>query len=81
MNTTKKETLTFESALKELESIVKTLEEGASSLDEGIGLYERGIILKKFCEDRLKNAKLRIEELSVKDGDPVSSQVVTDFFK
>jgi exodeoxyribonuclease VII small subunit len=57
------ETLTFEQALAELESLVTKLETGAASLEDSISLYERGAALKAHCEDRLKQAQLRVEQI------------------
>ncbi|MBQ7524047.1 MAG: exodeoxyribonuclease VII small subunit [Alphaproteobacteria bacterium] len=60
------EELTFEQAVAELEEIIKKLEEGKIPLDEAVGAFERGTMLKKICEDKLKNAQLKIEMLSDK---------------
>ncbi len=72
METTKKDisSLNFEEALQELEAVVKSLETGQTSLEHSVEAYERGIALKKHCEDKLSQAKLRIDKISVnKDGD------------
>ncbi len=58
-------TMAFEKALEELEGIVDQLEKGAVSLDESITLYERGELLKKRCDDLLKNAEMRIEKITL----------------
>ena len=61
----------FEKALEELEAIVDQLEKGAVSLDESITLYERGELLKKRCDELLKNAEMRIEKITLSaDGKP-----------
>ena len=61
----------FEKALEELETIVDQLEKGAVSLDESITLYERGELLKKRCDELLKNAEMRIEKITLSaDGKP-----------
>lgn len=57
--------LSFEEALAELEKIVRELETGRTKLDDAINSYEKAIILKKLCEDRLKNAQITIEKLEV----------------
>jgi exodeoxyribonuclease VII small subunit len=59
------ETLSFESALAELEGIVKGLETGKTSLEESIEAYERGISLKKHCEKKLQEAQAKIEKITV----------------
>lgn len=55
--------LTFEDALAELETIVKTLEAGGQALDDSIAHYERGTALKKHCEQKLKEAQLKVEKI------------------
>ena len=59
------ETLSFEEALRELETIVRRLEEGKTSLEEAIAAYERGAVLRTFCEQKLKDARLRVEQIMV----------------
>ncbi len=57
------ETPTFESAMRELEKIVHDLEAGETDLEAAIAAYERGVTLKKFCEDKLRQAELRVEKI------------------
>jgi len=59
--TVKKNDMSFEEALKELEKIVEDLNNGDMELEKAITAYERGIQLKNICEERLKNAQERIE--------------------
>lgn len=59
--------LTFEQAILELEEIIKKLEDGRMPLEEAVNAFERGAELKKFCEDKLKNAQLKIEMLTEKE--------------
>lgn len=58
----------FETALKELEDIVRGLETGQTSLEDSIQAYEKGISLKKICEEKIKDAKLRVEKITL-EGD------------
>ena len=61
--------LTFEEAMQKLESIVRDLETGQIKLDDAVEAYEKAMKLKKFCEDRLKEAELKIEKIEAgKDG-------------
>ena len=60
--------LSFEDALAELETIVKGLETGQTKLDESINAYERGVALKKHCETRLKDARLKIEKITLDEN-------------
>ncbi len=57
--------LSFEAALKELETLVARLESGDASLDESIRLYTRGEALRAHCENRLKDAQMRIEKITL----------------
>ena len=59
--TDKKNDISFEEALKDLEKIVVDLNNGDMELEKAITAYERGIQLKNICEERLKNAQERIE--------------------
>jgi exodeoxyribonuclease VII small subunit len=55
--------LSFEDALKELEGIVQQLERGQVKLDEAISAYERGALLKRHCEQKLAEAKMKVEKI------------------
>lgn len=55
--------MSFEESLAELESIVEKLEKGQLSLDESLVLFEKGIKLVRECNDKLKNARQKVEQL------------------
>jgi exodeoxyribonuclease VII small subunit len=57
--------LSFEDALEELEKIVRQLEEGGGKLDDAIGAYERGAVLKKHCEEKLREARVKVDKISL----------------
>jgi exodeoxyribonuclease VII small subunit len=57
--------LSFEDALNELEKIVRQIEDGRGKLDEAISAYERGVALKRHCESKLKEAQVKIEQITV----------------
>lgn len=57
--------LSFERAIEELESIVKRLEEGKVPLEESVAIYERGEVLKKRCEELLRQAEARVEKITL----------------
>ena len=57
--------MSFEAALKELEEIVRRLEGAESTLDDAISIYERGVALKQHCEAKLREAKARVEKISI----------------
>ena len=60
--------ISFEAALSELEKIVRKLEDGKANLEDAIGAYERGALLKKHCEGKLKEAKARVDKISLGAG-------------
>lgn len=62
--------LSFEDALTELEGIVQRLEQGRGALDEAIDAYERGSALRRHCEAKLKDARARVERISIASGAP-----------
>lgn len=55
--------LSFEEAFSQLEEIVDKLENGESSLEESINFYDFGKKLKDHCENKLKNAELKIQKV------------------
>lgn len=62
--------LSFEQALAELETIVQQLERGQLDLEASITAYERGAALRRHCADKLREAQLRVEKLSLGGGEP-----------
>ncbi|OXS99545.1 exodeoxyribonuclease VII small subunit [Notoacmeibacter marinus] len=69
------ETLSFESAMAELEKIVTALEEGNVALERSIALYERGEALKARCDTLLKSAEDKVEKIRLsRDGEPVGTE-------
>jgi exodeoxyribonuclease VII small subunit len=65
----------FERAIEELESIVKRLEEGKVPLEESVAIYERGEVLKKRCEELLRQAEVRVEKITLDAaGKPTGSE-------
>ena len=65
MTDTSTQELSFEAALGELEKLVQELERGQLDLDEAISAYERGTALKELCRQKLADAQMRVERLSV----------------
>ena len=66
--------MSFEEALIELEGIVENLEKGTNKLDDAIGAYERGTLLKKHCESKLNEAKVRVEKITTNSDGDISAQ-------
>ena len=61
--------LSFEDALEELENITESFEDGDSTLENAVNLYNKGVLLKKHCEKKLKEAKKKIDEAKENDTD------------
>jgi exodeoxyribonuclease VII small subunit len=57
--------MSFEEALEELEGIVRQLEAGRFRLDDSISAYERGAALKRHCEQKLSEAKAKVEKIAL----------------
>lgn len=61
--------LSFEAALERLETIVESMESGDVPLADLLTRFEEGSRLLKACEERLRDAELRIDLLKrQKDG-------------
>ncbi len=71
-----KEKLTFEKALERLEQIALRLEDGSLGLDESIEEFEKGILLAKFCHDKLTEAERKVEILQKGESGEVKSKSV-----
>ena len=64
----KKEDLSFEKAIEQLEEIAKELEKGDLDLETSVSKFEEGMKLSKECNELLENAEKRITIL-LKEGD------------
>ncbi|CAO5680604.1 MAG: Exodeoxyribonuclease 7 small subunit [Holosporales bacterium] len=62
------ENISFENALTELEGLVRQLEEGKFPLEEAIAAFEKGSALRSICEEKLKHAQFKIEQIVSKNG-------------
>ncbi len=59
---------TFESALSRLEQITKEMEAGNLSLEESLKKFDEGIKLTRFCNEKLTQARAKVELLLDKNG-------------
>jgi len=59
------EKMSFEEALAELEEIVNKIDTSQESLADAVSSFERGVTLKNHCEKMLKEAKLKIEKITI----------------
>jgi len=60
---------TFESALARLEQITRDLEDGDLSLENSLKKFDEGIKLADYCNQKLTEAKTKVEILLNKDGE------------
>ena len=68
--------LSFEEALARLENLVRELESGRIRLDDAVTAYERAVSLKKLCENKLRDAQLKIEKIeNTPDGETKLSEL------
>jgi exodeoxyribonuclease VII small subunit len=58
---------TYGEAISRLEEIVGALERGGKGLEETLQLYEEGAILLNQCQDDLKAAEGKLNELKLED--------------
>jgi exodeoxyribonuclease VII small subunit len=65
----KKETITFEEAIEQLEIIVTQLEEGDVPLEKALDMYQKGIGLSKICQDKLSKVETQMTKLMTEDGE------------
>lgn len=66
--------LSFEAALAELEDLVDRLDKGDIDLANAIEAYERGTALRRHCERRLDEARLRVERIAERDDGSVQTE-------
>lgn len=69
---------TFEEALTELENIVRSLESGRVQLEQAVEAYEKGIKLKQICEQKLADAKARIDKLTINENGEITGKEAFD---
>ncbi len=67
------EEMSFEEALGELSDTVKKIDSGAESLETAINAFERGTKLKVHCQQKLQEAKLKIEKIIVGSDGSIST--------
>lgn len=65
-------TPSFESSLEQVEQIIERIERGEVGLEDSLTQYERGVELIRRCRGILKQAELKVEELTqrMEDADP-----------
>ena len=65
----KKDAISFEEALEELESIVEAMESEKMALETLVESYEKGTQLLKICQDNIDAAQAKIELIAKRAGE------------
>ena len=68
MTAKKNPPFTFEAALAELESLVGQLEQGEPTLENSLHQFERGVELVRTCQNTLREAEQKVEQLIERNG-------------
>lgn len=71
--------LSFEDAMGQLEKIVDALDSGDVSLEKSIDIYEQGAALQKHCEDKLKQAEMRVQKIVADSSGKATAAEDTSF--
>jgi len=71
--------LSFEEAMGQLEKIVDALDSGDVSLEKSIDIYEQGAALQKHCEDKLKQAEMRVQKIVADSSGKATAAEDTSF--
>ncbi len=71
-------TQSFEEMMKELENIVQKLDNENVSLEESLNLYQRGMKLSATCDETLKDAEKKVNELMADEHTDNNDDVVKE---
>lgn len=63
----------FEGSLKKLTAIVNNMESGELTLEQALKQFEQGITLARQCQQTLKEAEQRVQQLMI-ENDPPSAE-------
>lgn len=58
----------FEKSLAELEALVERMEQGDQTLEQSLKDFERGVALTRSCQQALKAAEQKVEQLLQQNG-------------
>ncbi|BES72660.1 exodeoxyribonuclease VII small subunit [Marinobacter nanhaiticus D15-8W] len=64
----------FEKSLNELEALVRDLEQGDLPLEKSLAAFERGVRLTRECQQALRQAEQRVEQLVKVDDDTLETR-------
>lgn len=72
---TKKNEMSFESAMERITEISDILSQGKLSLDESVELYCEGMKLIAFCKEKLEGAERKISVVSDKNNNKTTQYI------
>ncbi|MCJ7806376.1 MAG: exodeoxyribonuclease VII small subunit [Clostridia bacterium] len=55
--------MTYEEAIKRLEELVHMLEDAEIPLEESLASFQEGIVLSRYCREKLTEIEYRVEYL------------------
>ena len=58
----------FEAAIRELEALVERMEQGEQTLEQSLRDFERGVELTRTCQQALKEAEQKVQQLLEQNG-------------
>ncbi|GEQ05210.1 exodeoxyribonuclease VII small subunit [Staphylococcus gallinarum] len=64
----------FEDMMTELEGIVQKLDNENVSLEDSLSLYQRGMTLSAKCDETLKNAEQKVNDLMSNEKDVAENE-------
>ncbi len=65
----------FEENIKEIKDIISKLESGKLSIEESISLFEEGLKLSTECQDRLKEADMKVKKIVERAGKVLTEEI------
>lgn len=68
----------FEKSLNELETLVRDLEQGDMPLEKSLAAFERGVRLTRNCQQALRQAEQRVEQLVEAEDGTLSTRPFTE---
>lgn len=69
---------TFEAAGAELDAILAKLELESTSLEDALKLYARAAELMRFCEETLRQAQVRVDEIQATMPETIRQEAETE---
>lgn len=70
----RRKTADFETSLSQLEALVAALEGGELSLDEALRTFERGVGIARQCQQALRDAEQRVQQLTKTEAGEVIAE-------